>query len=249
MKILLPLLLIISIYLLITKSSLTKSTLEDSIIDDQLNYKNQADDTLFVNLVKSITDPDTQIIIKNYGCFKDLDERFFVKKFNPFDSTKISSSAFVISNTSDTTFSFDFERLFDKITTNGFGKYIISLKKKYSIDNYKNISVPELGILAIFSGYMYISICKESLDGLPLIYFTYSPPMNKYNLNGQFSPKELELYTTKPDFPMKSLNTSSQEGCGFPCSNDSNYNCGSINYPNIKSPVTFAVYNAVISIT
>ena len=218
MKAVLILVLLITCYFLINRSSFGEN------IDDILNYRDQEKDKIFMDTVKGIKNPISDIVVTSYGCFKDLDEKFFLKKLNPFNKIKTFDSAFVISNES---FQQDFNQLLENIISNGFNDYVNQLKKKYN-SNYKNITIQELGALALFAGYSYISVCKESTDGYLKIYFTYSPPMDK---------KENDLkYLSKSD----SLN------CGYPCSESSSSMCGSINYPNIKSPSLFAIYKVTV---
>ena len=55
-------------------------------------------------------------------------------------------------------------------------------------------------------------------------------------------------YTSKPDLPDHSLTKGNSDVCGHPCNDGSNYMCGSIVYPNIKTPPQFAVYHIVETI-
>jgi hypothetical protein len=210
------LLLLISIYLI----SISPSGFSE-IIDDIIGYPYTQNDINFVNTVKAIKNPDKEIKVVNYGCFKDIDEKFFIRKINPFSTIKTFDSAFVISNEND------FSRLLDKVKSNGFGN---SLQSKYP-----NINVQDLGILAAFAGYSYVSICKDSPSGIPEIYFSYSPPMTKQI----FAPQDYTKYLAKP--------VSNGPDCGFSCSPGGSEYCGSVNYPNIKSPAMYSVYSVKIN--
>jgi hypothetical protein len=222
-------------------------------IDDLINYKDKENDAFFANTVRNMN-PSTDILVKDYGCFRDLDEKFFIKKLNPFTTTNSFDSAFVVSP--DTQIQ-DFEALFTKITENGFAKYIETIKSKYSPKDYKNITIPELGALALFAGYSYISMYRESKFGNLKIYFSYSPPMDKHNIVGQFNTKEYSKLLSKTHLNNKVIAGNNELQCGYPCTNPDRspqvnqdgkvYTCGSINYPTIKSPSIYSVY--YISIT
>jgi hypothetical protein len=222
------LLLLITIYLI--KNNL--STFGE-MIDDLLTYKNKKSDEDFVIMARNKNPED--ITVKPYGCFKDIDERFFIRKLNPFSKVKIFNSVFVISENS---MQKDFQTLFDEITQNGFGEYALKQKNKNSF------TLQELGALCLYAGYSYMSIFKTGLDGNMRIYFSYSPPMNKLNITGQFNQKEYNKYLLKSDLNYSLKFSSSETMCGYPCnSKNPDYYCGSLNYPNIKSPTTFAVYS------
>ena len=202
------LLLLITVYLI--KNSLSSF---GEMIDDLLTYKNKKSDEDFVIMARNKKPED--ISVKPYGCFKDLNERFFIRKLNPFSKVKIFNSVFVISENS---MQRDFQTLFDEIT--------------------------QLGTLCLYAGYSYMSIFKTSLDGNMRIYFSYSPPMNRLNISGQFNQKEYNKYLLKSDLNYSLKFSSSETMCGYPCnSKNPDYYCGSLNYPNIKSPATFAVYS------
>jgi hypothetical protein len=205
-------LLLISIYLIMVSPSGFSEN-----IDDIIGYPYTQSDLNFANLVKGVKDPGKQIKVVHYGCFKDLNEKFFTRKINPFSTIKTFDSVFVISNEND------FSKLLDKVRSNGFVS---------SID-YKKASVQELGALALFAGYSYVSICKESPDGNLKIYLSYSPPMTKHNVSGQFTSQEYEKYLAVPE---------QMKMCGYPCNAEDVYGCGSITYPNIKSPSLYSVY-------
>ena len=219
MNIIIPILLLISIYLIMVSPSGFSEN-----IDDIIGYPYTQLDLDFVNLAKSIKNPAKQIKVTHYGCFKDIDEKFFTRKINPFSTVKTFDSAFVVSSEND------FSKLVSKATSNGFGTYASSI-------NYKNANVQELGALALFTGYSYVSICKQSPDGNSDIYFSYSPPMTKHNVSGQFTPQEYKKYLAKPE---------QMKMCGYPCNAEDIYGCGSITYPTIKSPALYSVYHVTV---
>ena len=226
---LLLILLLITIYLII--KGIGGSNFGENI-DDLLSYQHKEADKEFIKFVKNKNPSD--ITVTPYGCFKNIDERFFIRKLNPFSDIKTFNSVFVISENS---MEKDFKTLFDQITKNGFGEYINNFKNNF------NFTLHQLGVLCLYSGYSYISMFKTSLDGKMRIYFSYSPPLNKENIFEQFNQKEYNKYLLKSDLPNYSLkNSSSGEKCGYQCT-DSDYYCGSINYPLITSPATFAVYS------
>jgi len=215
-------LLLISIYLLTVRPSGFSEN-----IDDIIAYPYTQSDINFVNAVKGVKNPSQEITVVNYGCFKDIEEKFFVRKINPFSKVKTFNSAFVISSQND------FSELLEILSTNGFGEYSSSIQSKYS--GYNLVSIQELGVIAVFAGYSYISICKESPSGNSQIYFSYSPPMTKQI----FPPQDYTKYLAKP--------VSTGENCGYPCSDQSGNYCGSVTYPSIKSPALYAVYSVKIN--
>lgn len=224
------LLLLITIYLI--KNGISNFA---ENIDDLLSYKNKESDKEFVKMVKNKKESDIKII--PYGCFKDIEQRFFIRKLNPFSNVKEFNSVFVISENSTSS---DFKNLFNQIKQNGFESYINSLQNKYK-DSF-NFTLKELGLLCLYSGYSYMSIITTSPKGNRRIYFSYSPPMNKENIFGQFNEDEYNKYVLKGDINYQLYSSSGSNLCGYECINDKNYGCGSVNYPLIKSPVTVAVY-------
>jgi hypothetical protein len=84
---------------------------------------------------------------------------------------------------------------------------------------------------------------KKNENEYGKIYLSYSPPMDRHNIYGNFTQKEYNQSLLKPDSPKESLSSS----CGFPCK-DPGMMCGSDNYPNIKNTPRFAVYQMVESI-
>ena len=201
-----------------------KSPFAESV-SDILSYNESSSDLKFKEHVKLITDPNKDIKLKIIGCFSNLGENFFYKKINPFAKIKEFNSLLVIKDSSS------FSDLLNEVNNNGFSNYTSSLDK-----NFNNITLQELAVLGLFAGYRYISVFKKNKDEYGKIFLSYSPPMNKHNISGYFSPKEYSNNLLEPDTPSSS--------CGFKC-NSGDYMCGSANYPNIKNTPHFAVYEII----
>ena len=211
-------------------------------VDDILSYTGGSSDLLTKQQIELIKDPIKEIRLDPYGCFTDLEEKFFYKKINPYSKFKIFDSGIILNKLNDYT------ALVDQVKNNGFEDYANTIIKKYPV--LSDMSLQEISVLALFSGYSYISIYKESENTPGKIYLTYSPPMNKHNIQGWFSDKEYKKHLSKSDLPNYKLvgSSSSDLVCGFPCEKDIGYMCGSANYPNIKTSTRFAVYHIVKTI-
>ena len=113
----------------------------------------------------------------------------------------------------------------------------------------------------LFQFNKYISQYKSDLHGKDTIYYTYSPPTVSstiYKYGYDFSDEDFNSILTSPDLPDHELTpklNSTGPVCGFPCFENGKldtfvdpqgvtrqYMCGSINYPHIKDPETYAVY-------
>jgi hypothetical protein len=92
---LLSLLLLITIYLII--KNIGGSQFGENI-DDLLSYQHKETDKQFVQNVKD--KQPSEIKVTPYGCFKNINERFFIRKLNPFGNVKIFNSVFVVSENS-----------------------------------------------------------------------------------------------------------------------------------------------------
>jgi hypothetical protein len=237
--------LLISIYIVNNLSGLQN-------IDDLINYPDTQKDITFVNTTKNIKDINRDITLEQVGCYKNISDKFFLRKINPFAKTKTFDSVLVVSDQKD------YETLFNAISNNGFVDFINFIKKKYTPDTYKNISMQELAALGRFAGYSYISIYRTSNNGPSRIYFTYSQPLISEITSTQ---SNLDKFKAPPDFPnynVISKNKDDPDSCGYQCTNPDGspqvnglngiYNCGSINYKNIKSPITVSVYKIVENI-
>ena len=211
-----------------------------SEIDDILSYPSGSSDIAEKQKRNLITDPDKDIKLEEYGCFSNLEEKFFYKKINPYSKLKIFDSGIVLNENKD------YLNLTEQVKANGFGKYSDKIIKKYP--DLTKISLQEISALALLAGYSYISIYKNSPTEIGKVYLTYSPPMDKHNIYGWFNDKDYKKYTSKPDLPDHSLTKGNSDVCGHPCNDGSNYMCGSIVYPNIKTPPQFAVYHIVETI-
>jgi len=220
-KLIIILILIIAFLLFDIKNNFTEN------VSDILTYTETSSDLEFIKNIKLISDPNKDVKLKPLGCFSNLSEYFFYKKINPFSKIKEFNSLFVIKDSSS------FQDLLNEVNNNGFGDYVKKLDK-----NFNNIKLQELAVLGLFAGYKYISLYKKNEKEYGKIFLSYSPPMNKHNIYGQFTKKEYSNSLLEPDLPL--------ESCGFKC-NDG-YMCGSENYPNIKNTQHFAVYEITESV-
>ena len=192
------------------------------------------------------------IKLQPYGCFNNLDEKFFQKQMNPY-SNFIDS--LVIINDDNIT---DTKALVTTVMNNGYDIYAFKIINKYK-DDYKNISVEEIAILGKLAGYNYLSIYKINEKTRGKIYLSYSPPMDELTYNKLTKSEKdytltpvLNKYTNELEkAPGKELS------CGYPCMSGGKpetfvdnsvvkqYMCGSAGYPTIKTPSRFAVYKIV----
>ena len=200
--------------------------------------------------------------LKPYGCFTNIKDKFFKKKINPYSDYKMFDSGIVINN------NYDIKKLINKIIINGFDIYGHKLLKKYHSGDYSNITIEELGYITKFLGYEYISIFKTKLHTRGNIYLTYSPPLD---INLSEFQDEYTKYISKTDLKdyklLPKLNNYKNEteykstkelSCGYPCLSNgepeiyknqdgsiSQYMCGSVAYPTIKTPPRYAIYKIV----
>jgi hypothetical protein len=191
---------------------------ETGNIDDILSYQKGSSDLLFKKHIKKIDDLSTDVRLEPVGCFTDIFNKFFLRKINPFSAKKEFDSGITITNQAD------YDRVIEIITQNGFGDFNFP-------KDYKKASFKKLATLALFAGYSYISAYNGTY------YFTYSPPMERYNITGNFSDSEIKEYSSKSEYPINE--------CGFKCGDGSEYMCGSISYPNIKSASRSSVYKII----
>jgi hypothetical protein len=203
------------------------------------------------------------ISIKPYGCFSSLDEKFFQKKLK----NGVPHSGMIISDSNQ---DHDIRELINNIIDIGFDQYGYHLINKYKRD-YSGMNIKEIGILAKLAGYSYISVYKLNEGTRGKIYLSYSPPMNK-QLDYDASQEESAKHLTKSDLPKHTLTpeldkyTNEEEkapgkelSCGYTCLTSGkqlthkengikrHYMCGSVGYPNIKTPTRFAVYELIES--
>lgn len=195
-----------------------------------------------------VTELYTDIHLEPYGCFTSLDEKFFKQKIND----RNTYSELIISTEKD------LKQLIQSVIDNGFDIYGHKMMYK------KDITLVEVGILAKLAGYNFLSTYTLDKDKLGVFYLSYSPPMDielginvsdeEYNKNiskpnGYAVTPKLNNYTNVDEkAPGKELS------CGYPCLSKGNpitfdesgtikqYMCGSVGFPNIKSPVQFAIY-------
>ena len=198
-----------------------------------------------------ITEIYKDISLQPVGCFSSLDEKFFLKQINVYSKTAVLDSGIIIDSDKD------ISSLIKKVIDNGFDQYGYSMIHKYN-DTFKQMSIIELGILGKLAGYNFLSIYKIDETTRGTVYLTYSQPMDKQS-------DKLESLT-KSDLPEYTLTpgineyTNEQEkaagkqlSCGYPCLSNGKplivdnkqYMCGSVGFPNIKTPTRFAVYRIV----
>ena len=169
------------------------------------------------------------ITLEPYGCFSSLGEKFFLNKE--------TDSGIIISNKQDII------DLIKQVNDNGFDIYANNILHK----DLDNLSIFELGILGKLVGYNYLSVYNINENTRGKVYLTYSPPMDK--AEGKLTVSDLPGYTLKPK-PGKFTNEEEKApgkelSCGYPCNSSSSeiYMCGSVGYPDIKTPARFAVYH------
>ena len=226
--------LIIIFFLIIFGTLVYKNShFAETSVDDIINYKQEAADLAFKQHITKIHDLDKDISLEQVGCFGNLYNKFFLRKINPFNTRKDFDSGLSISQN---TLNEDYLRILDIVTNNGFGDFAKKFKSKYS-NNYSKVPLQQIAALALFSGYSYISISKFDENTIEEIYFTYSPPMDRHNITGNFSESEMKKYLSSSDISMNE--------CGFTCGDGSKYYCGSTNHPNVKSPAKYAVYRII----
>uniref|UniRef100_A0A6C0B0N7 Uncharacterized protein n=1 Tax=viral metagenome TaxID=1070528 RepID=A0A6C0B0N7_9ZZZZ len=207
-----------------------------------------------------VTEIYKDISIEPYGCFSSVDEKFFLKEINKYSNKNVFDSGIIISESRR---SDDMKELIQQVINNGFDQYGYSMLHKYNNDpdGYsKNMNIKEIGVLGKLAGYNYISVFKIDEHTRGKIYLTYSPPMDDENkkhvavsdVPGFTLTPKLNNYTNEEEkAPGKEM------ACGYPClpydkpmTFDDNgvtrqYMCGSVAYPDIKSPTRFAVYRIV----
>jgi len=212
-------------------------------------------------LKTDLTDIFKDISIEPYGCFNSLDEKFFLKQINPY--TNAVDSGIILNTPSDT------RDLIKQVSLNGFDEYANQMFNKYDMmpEGYtKNMNIIEIATLGKLAGYNYLSIYKLDEKHRGKIYLTFSPPMDN-ELEFNHSDTEYKNNISKPDLPDYTLTpklnnyTNEKEkakdkelSCGYPClPNDKplifddsgvtkQYMCGSVGFPDIKTPPRFAVY-------
>jgi hypothetical protein len=219
----------------------TAKTFEKKTIDHNLENKN--------------------ISLEPYGCFTNIKNQFFQERVNPYskERNELGSSYYIKEGGND------IDKLIKDVIKNGYVSYGNKILKKYEKTGSKGISILEIAKLAKLCGYNYINILKypEGSDQYGKIYLTYTPPTinsSLYRYNNNFTDEEFNSILTDSDLPEYKLtpkvNDDNKEFvCGYPCTingkletfTDSQgdvrqYMCGSVNYPNLKTPERYAVY-------
>ncbi len=203
-----------------------------------------------------LTEIFKDISLEPYGCFSNLDEKFFTKQINPFSKTNVLDSGIIISESHANK---DTEDLIQQVINNGYDQFGYRMIHKYNKD-YTKMNVHEIGVLAKLAGYNYISVFKLNENTRGTIYLSYSPPLDSQVAYGESSEANLsksDNYTLTPKLNNYTNEVEKAPGkelsCGYPCfkngkdplivpGTNKQYMCGSIGYPDIKTPTRFAVY-------
>jgi len=227
--------------------------------------KNKAPDSALNKKIKEIKDPYKSIKLEPYGCFSNLEQKFFLKKINRNTHEKVFDSGITIEPDK---LEQGFSDLITEVKIHGYSDFANKMNDKLKKVGWNNITIQEIGILGKYAGYDYLTIYKIGLNEKGRVYLSYSPPMELHNTTGIFSDEKYNANLSSSDLPNYTLtpelnnytNDSENEkgkeiGCGFPCLPfdkpdtfvDSKgitrqYMCGSINYPTIKTPPRYAVY-------
>ena len=246
----------------------TKTSSSSEEITQSLSETTQSLPKLKPNKM-DLTEIYKDIDLQPYGCFSSLDEKFFLKKINPYTNSNVFDSGLIISEDNRKK---DTHELITQVINNGFGTYAYYIFNKYDNDpdGYsKNMDIKEFAILGKLAGYDYLSVYKLNESTRGKIYLTYSPPMetqlgfnattDEYNNN--LTKSNLPTYTLIPklnNYTNENEKTPGKElACGYPClPNDKpmtfnengttkQYMCGSVGFPDIKTPPRFAVYKIV----
>ena len=205
--------------------------------NSQFKVKVESNDRAFKPKKTDLVEIYKDIYLKYYGCFSSLEEKFFAKKIvgNRYDS------GIFIKNDEDT------KQLIEQVINSGYDIYGYSLLHKYNND-YKNITIIELGVLGKLSGYNYLSVFSYDEKTRGNVYLTYSPPMDK---EVPFDVTSEEYKSNKSKVQALSGKKGKNSVCGYPCLDSDgtrlvydkkNFTCGSVGYPNIKTPTQFSVY-------
>ena len=200
------------------------------------------------------------IKLQPYGCFNNLDEKFFQKQMNPY-SNNIDSLVIINDDTSD----IDIKALIKTVMNNGYDIYAFKILNKYNSmqDGYRKINIEEIATLGKLAGYNYLSIYKINEKTRGKMYLSYSPPMDELS-DDKITKSDLPDYTLTPKLNNYTNEIEKAVGkelsCGYPCLPDGKpetfvekgktkqYMCGSVGYPTIKTPTRFAVYKIVETI-
>ena len=201
--------------------------------------------------VYQLTDYYKDIKLQPYGCFNQLDEKFFKKELNIYTN---QYDSLVIINNNDT----DVKALIEKVLNNGYDIFAFKIINKYP-NGYQQISIEEIGTLGKLAGYNYLSVYKINETTRGKIYLSYSPPMDE--LTDNKLTKSEKDYTLTPVLNKYTNELEKAPGkelsCGYPCMSGGKpetfvdngitkqYMCGSAGYPTIKTPSRFAVYKIV----
>ena len=248
--------LITGIFVVKTYSSVNKKneTVTDKVTDKVI------DNGIIKPNINNLSEFYKDIKLQPYGCFSSLDEKFFKKHLNIYNNTYDSLLVINENNTEA-----DIKNLVLKVINNGYDIYGFKILHKYdAIENgYKKISIQEIAILGKLAGYNYLSIYKINLNTRGKIYLSYSEPMDQLtNKNENITKSDLPKHTLTPklnNYTNEEEKAENKElSCGYPCLPDGKpetfkdpdgtirqYMCGSVGYPNIKTPTRFAVYKIV----
>lgn len=210
-----------------------------------------------------LTEIYKDIKIEPYGCFTNIDDKFFLKKINPYTSEKIFDSGIIIE---EHRVNEDFTDLINRVLNNGFDIFAKHIISKYN-GKYSDMDILDIAALGKLAGYNYITIYKTEQHKRNATYLTYSPPMDNTvplnysdsEYNSALSKSDLPNYTLTPKAGKyaneENITDDTELSCGYPCYiNDKvgvytdssgverNYMCGSVAYPNIKTAPRYAIY-------
>ena len=180
--------------------------------------------------VSDVSEIHKDIYLEPHGCFSSLEEKFFATKIH---HDKYDSGLILKNNE-------DIKRQVGKIINDGYDVFGYRMLNKYN-NKYDNINIVELAILGKLSGYNYISVFSYDENRRGDVYLTYSPPMER-QLEYQPNDPVFKQFISKSDVKL-SLTKKEEPVCGYPCKgNSKGFMCGSVGFPDIKSPTRFAVY-------
>jgi hypothetical protein len=214
--------------------------------------------------ISDLTEIYKDIIIEPYGCFTNIEDKFFLKQINPYRDDKVFDSGMIID---ENQVNVDTDVLIKKVLSNGFDKFANHIINKYN-GNYVNMDIIDIASLGKLAGYNYFTIFKINEHERSTIYLTYSPPMdNTLPINYSeaeykeaLTVSELPNYTLTPKAGKyaneNNLTPGTELSCGYPCYNsdgkvytfndsngvERNYMCGSVTYPTIKTAPRYSVY-------
>ena len=219
------------------------------------NSTSKLEEDVKIPKVTDLNEYYDDIFLEPYGCFTNMKDKFFTKKINPYSKLKIYDSGIFLSDKQE-----EIIDLIKRVIKNGYDIYGHGIMNKYHGKNYNDITIQELAVLGKLAGYNYISVYKTYQNERAKVLFTYSPPMD-VSLPEKYTKAEYEKNLSKSDLPgyvltaNKDAYTNDRDrtpgkelSCGYPCStkpekDNKVYMCGSVAYPDIKTPPRYSVYH------